>query len=82
MELFIHKTHISRWMVYTDNDFAGISDEKKITSGYVLSLGFGTLAWASKNHPIITLLEISPILRGGILSNEYSLQFQIFKYNM
>ena len=40
---------------YTDSDFAGSVDDRKSTSGYVFSLGFGAVAWASKKQPIVTL---------------------------
>ena len=31
---------------YTDSDFAGSIDDRKSTSGYVLSFGSGSVAWA------------------------------------
>jgi hypothetical protein len=40
---------------YTDSDFASSIDDKKNTSGYVLSLGSGAVAWASKKEHIVTL---------------------------
>ena len=40
---------------YTDSDFAGSIDDRKSTYGYVFSFGLGSVAWASKKHPIVTL---------------------------
>ena len=40
---------------YTDSDFEGSIDDRKITSGYVFSLGSGAVAWASKKQRIVTL---------------------------
>ena len=40
---------------YTESDFAGSIDDRKSTSGYVFSFGLGSVAWASKNQPIVTL---------------------------
>ena len=42
---------------YIDNDFAGSLDDRKSTSGYVIHLGLGVIAWASKKQPIVTLLS-------------------------
>ena len=40
---------------YNDSDFLGSIDDKKSTSGYVFSFGLGSIAWASKKQPIVTL---------------------------
>ena len=40
---------------YTDSDFAGSIDDRKSTSGYVFSFVSGSVAWASKKQPILTL---------------------------
>eukprot|EP00253_Pinus_taeda_P034724 PITA_34724 len=42
---------------YTDSDFAGSLDDRKNTSGFVFHLGSGVISWASKKHPIVTLLS-------------------------
>ena len=42
-------------IAYTDSDFAGSIDDRKRTSGYVFSFGSGSLSWASKKQPIVTL---------------------------
>ena len=40
---------------YTNSDFAGSIDDRKSASGYVFNFGLGSVAWASKKHPIVTL---------------------------
>jgi hypothetical protein len=45
----------SKLIEYTESDFAGSVDDKKITSGYVFRFGSGVVAWDSKKQPIVTL---------------------------
>lgn len=40
---------------YTDGDYDGDVSDRKSTCGYVFSLGFGAVSWASKKQPIVTL---------------------------
>jgi hypothetical protein len=40
---------------WTDSDYAGDSDDRKSTSGYVFKLGTGAISWCSKKQPIVTL---------------------------
>ncbi|CAJ2647282.1 unnamed protein product [Trifolium pratense] len=40
---------------WTDSDYAGDSDDRKSTSGYVFKLGSGAISWSSKKQPIVTL---------------------------
>jgi hypothetical protein len=40
---------------YTDNDFAGSLDDRKITSGHVFHLGMNLISWASKKQPIVSI---------------------------
>lgn len=40
---------------FVDIDYAGDSDDRKGTSGYVFMLGGGVVSWASKKQPIVTL---------------------------
>ena len=42
-------------IAYTDSDYAGDSDDRRSTSGYVFLLGSGAISWASKKQPIVTL---------------------------
>eukprot|EP00253_Pinus_taeda_P031342 PITA_31342 len=39
---------------YTDSDWVGSVNDRKITSGYVFHLGFGAISWASKKKPIVS----------------------------
>ena len=40
---------------YTDSDWAGSVDDRKITSGYVFHMGSEAISWASKKQPIVAL---------------------------
>jgi hypothetical protein len=40
---------------WTDSDYAGDSDDRKSTSGYVFKLDSGAISWSSKKQPIVTL---------------------------
>jgi hypothetical protein len=40
---------------YTDNDFAGSLDDRKITSGHAFHLGTNLISWASKKQPIVSI---------------------------
>ncbi|CAA7016057.1 unnamed protein product [Microthlaspi erraticum] len=40
---------------FVDSDYAGDTDDRKSTSGYVYMLGGGAILWASKKQPIVTL---------------------------
>ncbi|CAL5421106.1 unnamed protein product [Camellia sinensis] len=40
---------------FTDSDYAGDSDDRKSTSGYVFMMGTGAISWSSKKQPIVTL---------------------------
>lgn len=40
---------------FVDSDYAGDSDDRRSTSGYVFMLGGGAISWASKKQPIVTL---------------------------
>ena len=53
----IQYTSISNFKLieYTNSDFAGSIDDRKSTYGYVFIFGSGSVAWASKKQPIVTL---------------------------
>ena len=40
---------------YTNADWAGLSYDRRLTSGYVLSLGSVAVSWSSKKQPIVAL---------------------------
>jgi hypothetical protein len=40
---------------WTDSDYAGDSEDRKSTSGYVFMLGKSAISWSSKKQPIVTL---------------------------
>lgn len=42
-------------MAYTDSDYAGDTEDRKSTSGYVFLLSSGAVSWLSKKQPIVTL---------------------------
>ena len=43
---------------YTHSDFADSIDDKKSTSRYVFNFGSGSVAWALKKQPIVTLSSV------------------------
>lgn len=53
--LFFKKGEKSDLFGFTDSDYAGDSDDRKSTSGYVFMLGTGVVSWSSKKQPIVTL---------------------------
>eukprot|EP00253_Pinus_taeda_P033287 PITA_33287 len=40
---------------YTNSDWDGSVDDRKITFGYVFHMGSGSISWASKKQPIVAL---------------------------
>ena len=40
---------------YTDSDWAGDTEERKSTSGYVFNLGSGAFSWSSKKQQVVAL---------------------------
>ncbi|XP_075664017.1 secreted RxLR effector protein 161-like [Castanea sativa] len=53
--LFLKKGEKSDLFGFTDSDYAGDSDDRKSTFGYVFMLGTGAVSWSSKKQPIVTL---------------------------
>ena len=45
---------------YTDSDYAGNTDNRKSTSGYVFTYGGGAISWRSKLQERTTLSTIEP----------------------
>lgn len=44
-----------RLEAYTNSDYAGDSDDRRSTSGYVFMLSTGAVSWSSKKKPVVTL---------------------------
>jgi len=40
---------------YTDSDYAGDTEDRRSTSGYVFLLSGGAVAWSSRKQPVVTL---------------------------
>lgn len=40
---------------YTDSNYAGDLDDRKITSGFAFIMGSGAISWASKKQPVVSL---------------------------
>ena len=53
--LFFKKGEKSDLFGFTNSDYAGDSNDRKSTSGYVFMLGTGAVSWSSKKQPIVTL---------------------------
>jgi hypothetical protein len=51
--LLLHRSTASELVVYTDADWAGCSDTRRSTSGYVIFLGGNLVSWSSKRQPIV-----------------------------
>ena len=46
---------VGELLAYTDIDYAGDTNDRKNTSGYVFLLSGGAVSWASKKQPVVTL---------------------------
>ena len=53
---------------YTDADWAGLSYDRRSTSGYVFSFGSGAVSWRSKKQPIVALSSIEVEYRGAAMA--------------
>ena len=42
---------------YMDSDYAGCTDTCQSTSGYIFTLGYGSVSWSSKQQSIVTTLS-------------------------
>ena len=51
----IHLIQNFKLIGYTESDFVGSIDDRKSTYRYMFIFGLGSVAWASKKHPIVTL---------------------------
>jgi hypothetical protein len=40
---------------YTDSDWAGDTDTRRSTAGYIFNLGSGAISWSSKLQPTVAL---------------------------
>ncbi|XP_074277770.1 secreted RxLR effector protein 161-like [Silene latifolia] len=53
--IFYSKVSDFKLVGYTDSDWAGCLDDRKITSGYVFTLGSGAISWSSKKQETVAL---------------------------
>ncbi|XP_040989961.1 secreted RxLR effector protein 161-like [Juglans microcarpa x Juglans regia] len=53
--VFYRKEGNGELMAYTDSNYAGDVDDRKITSSYVFLLNEGAVSWSSKKQPVATL---------------------------
>jgi hypothetical protein len=51
---------------FTNSDWAGDRIDRKSTSGYSLSLGFGPICWSSKKQVVISLSSFKEEYRGVV----------------
>jgi hypothetical protein len=51
---------------FTDSDWVGDNTDRKSTSGYSLSLGFGPICWSSKKQATISLSSVEAEYRGVV----------------
>ncbi|XP_048491380.1 secreted RxLR effector protein 161-like [Beta vulgaris subsp. vulgaris] len=49
------KSSSFRLFGYSDSDWAGCSEERKSTSGYIFSLGPGAVSWSTKKQNVVAL---------------------------
>eukprot|EP00253_Pinus_taeda_P002436 PITA_02436 len=63
---------------FTDSDWASDTIDRKSTSGYVLSLGSGTICWSSKKQVAITLSSAEAEYRGAVNATIQGIWLQHF----
>ena len=63
---------------YTDSDWAGDAKDRKSTSGYVLSIGFGPICWSSKKQTTISLSSAEAEYRGVVNATTQAIWLQNF----
>eukprot|EP00253_Pinus_taeda_P023353 PITA_23353 len=59
-------SYISRFIGYTDSDWAGSVDDRKSTAGYVFSLGSGAVTWTSKKQQAVAPSSTEAEYRGAV----------------
>ena len=53
--VFYKKGGCEELIAYMDSDYAGDSEDRKSTSGYVFLLSLGAVSWSSRKQPVVTL---------------------------
>ena len=53
---------------YTDADWAGLSYDKRSTSGYIFSFGSGAASWSSKKQPTVALSSTKAEYGGAVMA--------------
>ena len=54
---------------FTDSDWAGDLDDRKSTTGYVLTLGSRPITWSCKKQSTISLSSAEAEYRGAVEAN-------------
>jgi hypothetical protein len=55
---------------YTDSDWAGDTDDRKSTSGYIFYLDLGAISWSSKKQATISLSSTEAEYKGATLATQ------------
>eukprot|EP00253_Pinus_taeda_P025309 PITA_25309 len=58
---------------FTDSDWAGDTDDRKSTAGYVFTLGSGPITWACKKQAAISLSSAEAEYRGSVETSKEAL---------
>lgn len=64
--LLYTQSHDPRLSGFTYLDWAGSIDDRKSTSGYVFSMGFGAITWTSKKQHVVALSSIKEEYQGEV----------------
>ena len=58
---------------FTDSDWASDPDDRKYTTGYIFSLGFGLVTWACKKQQALALSSVEAKYRVAVNSSQEAL---------
>jgi hypothetical protein len=54
-EILYKKGEVEELLAFTDSDYVGDVEDRKITSGYVFLMNSGAVSWSSRKQPLVTL---------------------------